>query len=668
MGPLGRALGRANDRDFFTSDEASQLLSRRSFCFGVFALAASSIWVDATARASGRIRLREEQQQATRLTATDLNVLVDRATADLRQRLRGRADLDLLAESVSFEGAQALSALTLTDEPGAVRITPRAITDDPSRQAVEMTIAVPELTLWTMGGGRNDPHYPPAAFAVVPHPLDTQGQRSGSVTLGSTTGRSSSSVLPLFLVTNQSATRGYWFAVGWSGSWEVTARKDGDRHHLRFEFPVGGRRGQNGGEIMMGTFAGDGWAAIKEYLSAISRDVGPPRVVANTWYAHNEDIDEGTLLADIPVAATAGVEVYTIDAGWYSKPGLKFGSDGLGTWRVDQTKFPHGLEPVMEAIRAQGMQPGLWFEPERAWKGSTLWKEQPSWLLRDGQTDEALVDFGNSEVQRWASELLITAIEQYGLEWIKWDFNIDPAPLWKGNAARESAHILGVYAVMEEVRRRHPEVSLEMCASGGNRIDSEMIRRADAYWISDQTTKTDGQRLQSASAAAVLPARYRYTAMAQSSVHGTPKDGNVFSEESWLTPMSGTFGIMEPFAQWPASLRDQAARAVARFKEIRHLLDGTVTVFRDDPATPNRGWEAWEFSDPASGHAALFAFRQRSPNEHHSFRARHYWDVHLPKRGAALPRKHGRRRDVSSSPHEARLPNRRGRADGAPLA
>ena len=92
----------------------------------------------------------------------------------------------------------------------------------------------------------------------------------------------------------------------------------------------------------------------------------------------------------------------------------------------------------------------------------------------NGRTDWALVDFGNPKVQRWAIEVLSSAIERYGLEWIKWDFNLDPAPLWKGSAAREVAHVRGVYAVMEEVRGHHPEVSLEMCASGGNRIDSEM--------------------------------------------------------------------------------------------------------------------------------------------------------------------------------------------------
>jgi hypothetical protein len=95
---------------------------------------------------------------------------------------------------------------------------------------------------------------------------------------------------------------------------------------------------------------------------------------------------------------------------------------------------------------------------------------------------------------------------------------------------------------------------------------------------------------------------------------------------------------MEPFARWSASVRGQAAREVARFKEIRHLLDGDVRIFRDDPTLPNRGWEAWEFSDAASGEAALFSFRQDSSDQHRSFDAQHHWDVDLPKRGATLLR------------------------------
>jgi hypothetical protein len=604
---------------------------------GVSALIATALAVEPAAAASGGTAAR--QPEAMQPAAADTNEVAAAATNELRQRLGSHGELGRLAQSVSFEGARRLSMLTLADDHGAVSITPRATTDGPARQAVEISIADPDLTLWTMGGGRKDSHYPPAAFAVTRHTFDARHPTARSVTFGSATGRSSRSVLPLFLVTDRSAARGYWFAIGWSGTWQVTVREDGARHHLRFELPMGGRRGPAGAEIIMGTFTGDGWSAIKRYLGAISRDVGSPPVVANTWFAHSTDIDEATLLADIPVAARAGTEVYTIDAGWYSKPGLNFSNAGLGTWRVDRTKFPHGLEPVVDAIRANGMRAGLWFEPERAWTGSSLWMQHPEWLLRAGSTDWSLVDFGNPQVRRWAIELLDSAIERYGLEWIKWDFNRDPAQMWKGDAAREVAHVRGVYTVMETLRRRHPEVWLEMCAGGGNRIDSEMIRRADSYWLSDQTHLTDVQRFQSADAAMVLPARYRYTAMAQSSTPGgSPRAGSSFTEEPWLTAMSGTFGIMEPFSQWSASERQQAAREVTRFKEIRHLLDGELMIFRDDPRLPNRGWSAWEFADAASGEAALFAFRQDSPVEHHSFDGRHHWDVDLPRRGATLLR------------------------------
>jgi hypothetical protein len=617
------------------------VLSRRDFCLGALALAAGSLWHEGAAVASDG---RRAQPALARQPTPAGPSLFDDSTLELRQRLRASGALADLVDALRLDGSRQLASLALVDEPGAVAITPRVTTSVPSREGLGIAIAAPDVTVWTMGGGFNDAQYPPAALAVTAHPSNARRSSSEPVEFGSTSGRSSSSTLPLFLVTDPGATRGYWFAVGWSGSWKVTVRRDADRHHLRFELPVGGRDGPDGGQVVVGTFAGDGWSAIRRSLQAIARPVGPPPVVANTWYAYVEHLDESTLLADVPVAARAGVEVYTIDAGWYSAPGQRFSSAGLGTWRVDPTKFPHGLEPVMDAIRAQGMRPGLWFEPERAWKGSLLWKEHPDWLLHDGSPVRALVDFGNPEVQQWAVGLLGDAVERYGLEWIKWDFNMDPAASWKGDAARELGHVRGVYAVMDELRRSHPEVWLEMCASGGNRIDSEMIRRADSYWLCDQTKLTDGQRLQSASAAMVLPARYRYTAMAQSSVHGTPKAGDAFPDEPWLTAMSGTFGIMEPFARWPASVRDQAAGAIARFKEIRHLLDGTFTLFRDDATAPNRGWEAWEFSDPTSGEAALFAFRQRSPEQLRSFRARHHWHVDLPRRGATLPRKRVHRR------------------------
>ena len=47
------------------------------------------------------------------------------------------------------------------------------------------------------------------------------------------------------------------------------------------------------------------------------------------------------------------------------------------------------------------------------------------------------------------------------------------------------AHTLAVYHLIDELRRRHPHVEFENCASGGSRIDLEILARTERTWISD---------------------------------------------------------------------------------------------------------------------------------------------------------------------------------------
>src|SRR5690349_21598702 len=113
----------AGERSAVASDAAGHRLSRRQFCLSLVALATSAGWI---AQEPSRSVAMQGRGHATQRTSAGRNVMVDEATADLRRRLRSRPELDWLAESVSFEGAETLSTLTLFDEPGAVRITPRA--------------------------------------------------------------------------------------------------------------------------------------------------------------------------------------------------------------------------------------------------------------------------------------------------------------------------------------------------------------------------------------------------------------------------------------------------------------------------------------------------------------------------------------------------------------
>ena len=69
------------------------------------------------------------------------------------------------------------------------------------------------------------------------------------------------------------------------------------------------------------------------------------------------------LLPLIDAAAEAGAEYFCIDSGWYADLGESWW-DTVGAWKPSATRFPDGIAEVLDRIRAAGMVPGLWLEPE----------------------------------------------------------------------------------------------------------------------------------------------------------------------------------------------------------------------------------------------------------------------------------------------------------------
>ena len=69
------------------------------------------------------------------------------------------------------------------------------------------------------------------------------------------------------------------------------------------------------------------------------------------------------LLPLIEAAASVGAEYFCIDAGWYAEPGESWW-DTVGEWKPSAARFPGGIAEVLGRIRAEGMIPGLWLEPE----------------------------------------------------------------------------------------------------------------------------------------------------------------------------------------------------------------------------------------------------------------------------------------------------------------
>lgn len=515
---------------------------------------------------------------------------------------------------------------------------------------LDLRIGGGDLVLHTMRGGRLETAFPPRAYApqtlaINPRTAMPLPERLMAVEFGSERGRSSDGEMPFMLLSDLRGERGIWIAVGWSGWWRAHYTRDagGEEHRLRVVGPGRDIELRSGEEldlprILVGGFEGDGWAAVRRALQRVTPRPSPPVSIYNSFFNESLHADEPRLLGHLDAAAEIGLEVFTVDAGWYPCPRsddlLHFNTAGIGTWDVDASRFPRGLEAMAGAVHAAGLRFGLWFEPERAHMESRVAREHPEWIRTGCADGFGLVDFGVDAARDWALQLLDDAVRRWSLDWIKWDMNAsDPSPYWNGDERAELGHVRGVYRVMEQLRERHPDLQLEMCAGGGNRVDVEMLSRCDSYWISDQTFAPDLVRHTLFNAAHILPAQHRYLSLSPQ----RGGSGDDYPDEWFAGMFSGVFGIMDRISEWSPATRRRAADHVAEHRRIRHLLDGDVRRLRTAAATPLAGWDALEIAAD-SGEALLLAFRQESAESRAQLRGTRRWDVELPPRGAALLR------------------------------
>ena len=209
-------------------------------------------------------------------------------------------------------------------------------------------------------------------------------------------------------------------------------------------------------------------------------------------------------------------DYYWIDAGWYGTseepcPDVFKGKWAVvGDWRVNKNYHPNGLKPISDAAHKAGMKFLLWVEAEKAMHGTPVTLEHPEWFLRKTKeepkfNDELLLDLGNPEAWQWIVETVSRLIEENGMDCYRVDFNMDPSPYWR-NAEEdgrkgmvEMRFVEGFYTFWDELRRRHPRLLIDNCASGGRRLDLETIGRSVALWRTDYGSAVNADPLQAQS-------------------------------------------------------------------------------------------------------------------------------------------------------------------------
>jgi alpha-galactosidase len=329
-------------------------------------------------------------------------------------------------------------------------------------------------------------------------------------------------------------------------------------------------------------------AQFHGYLRSLPAHPRSPRPVnLNVWEAVYFRHDFGKLTALADAAADLGVERFVLDDGWFR--GRRSDQAGLGDWWVDEEVWPGGLHRLAGYVRGRGMQFGLWLEPEMVNPDSDLYRAHPDWILSAGQRlpplqrHQLVLDLTRPEVAGYLLERISGLLSEYEISYVKWDCNRDIIDAGSGTrAGAPAAHgqALAVYALLDELRTRHPDVEWESCAAGGGRVDLAMLERVQRVWTSDMTDALARQSIQRWTGQ-LVPPEYLGAHVSASFSHQTGRYMPMSLRGA--TAMFGHFGIEADITAANAEDVAELAAWIQLYKRHRALIHSGRVVRLDTP-------------------------------------------------------------------------------------
>lgn len=432
----------------------------------------------------------------------------------------------------------------------------------------------------------------------------------------------------------------------WSGNWAIRCEKaadgtfavNGGLHDWSFCKTLAPGEQMDSVRVVLALGRDHDLNTVSVPLARIGRAFWYPRnrtslslpVEWNPWWSYEDKLINEQVFADnAACAARLGVEVCTMDAGWFGPSDAEASwHDYRGDWTlVNGTRFPNGVLPLAEAAHRNGMKFGLWCEIEAVGRYAELAQRYPDFVARRSGESLGYVCFGNPAAREWAYQTLNRLIEAYKCDWIKLDFNLEPGAGCNctdhGHGAGDGLfeHYIGYYGVLDGIRARHPEVLLENCASGGLRIDLGMMRHTHTTFLSD--TDWPAHSLQVFWGASTFLAPNVALHWSYSDWLGEHPRQRFDPHDSALTPqrfdyytriaMLGGFGFSQKLPDLPDWLQERLAGHIRDYKTVVRRFVREADLFRltAQPEREGRGdrWAAFQYCLPDGSAHLLFVFR-----------------------------------------------------------
>lgn len=326
-------------------------------------------------------------------------------------------------------------------------------------------------------------------------------------------------------------------------------------------------------------------AAFHSHLRA--REFHPKRprpLTLNMWEALYFDHNEAKIRELVDVAAEVGVERIVLDDGWFHS--RRNDRSGLGDWVIDPAVWPNGLTPIIEYINSKGIEFGLWFEGEMVNPDSDLYRAHPEWILHEGDRTPPLwrhqlvLDLGHEDAYKHVLEQTTAVLAAHKIAYIKWDHNrvlVDAGHLGVAGVRRQTQ---GIYRLFAELKKRHPGLEIESCASGGARIDLGVIDYVDRFWTSDNNDALERQTIQRWTSQ-VIPPEMLGTHIGPTHGHQTGRTLELSMRA--ITALFGHAGIEWNITQATAEERANLASWATYYKDNRAVLHSGKSVRVDYP-------------------------------------------------------------------------------------
>ncbi|MHC4623069.1 MAG: alpha-galactosidase [Planctomycetota bacterium] len=446
--------------------------------------------------------------------------------------------------------------------------------------------------------------------------------------------------IPWFCLQDTAAKEGLYGGIEFSGFTEILLEKTSGGN-LYVGLGLDRRDGETRSRIepggtfryptsFIGTYRGevdDGCNRLHRWVEGHLRPPvsGPvPMLCNNTWSPREIrfDINEAKARTMIDVCHDLGIELFEVDAGWYTT---------AGDWNVDTKKFPNGMRRLSEYARSKGIKFGLWI----AWAHGTPHLDggrnvlspfnpvQKSWFTRDYPAnwrrpvpwEGAPVCLGCPRAREWCLDLLRHVITDYQLDVLRQDQicvvencvreGHDHIPNDPVDVSRAAAR--GYYEIYGRLKSEFPHLLFEGCNGGGRMADFGFLKRVHYYQLEDSYVPINTRR-------AFYDASFPFPPimLLQWIRAGPAEETRANFKYRLRSAMLGWCSIQMDITRWSDMQRKTAEREFAVYKKRLRSLVASADLYHVLPRPDGKHWDGIQYFDPKSGQGALIVFRPES--------------------------------------------------------